>query len=297
MKIGKQENKGDSNKITREYFDSLLLEMRLIDSDLPSLEFELFGSVFTTPVMSAALSHLDGTHPGGMAELARGVAAAGAVMWAGMGDERELDKIIATGAKTIKIIKPYADESIIMRKIEHAENRGALAVGMDLDHAFSRKGGYDNINGAEMRPKSITDIRHYARSTKLPFVIKGVLSVQDAVKCLEADISGIVVSHHHGIMDYAAPPLMVLPEIAEAVGGQIPIFIDCAIERGYDVFKALALGANAVCAGRALMGPLAMEGAAGVTKAIEEMSAELAYAMAMTGSPDILSIDSDTVWT
>ena len=296
MSNGKKDFKGDSVKITREYLDSLLLEMRLIDSDLPSLELELFGGAFSTPVMTAALSHLGRTHPGGMVEMARGAAAANAVMWAGMGDDAELEQIIATGAKTIKIIKPYADEDIILEKIEHAERFGALAVGMDLDHAFSRKGGYDNINGYEMRPKTLADIHQYVRSTKLPFIIKGVLSTQDAEKCLEADVAGIVVSHHHGILDYAVPPLMILPEIAEVIGGQIPIFVDCAIENGYDVFKALALGANAVSIGRALMPPLAKEGAEGVKKAIEKISAELSFAMAMTCSTDLNSIDPDTVW-
>ena len=292
----KKENNGDAVKITRDYFDSLLLEMRLIDSDLPSLEFELFGSVFSTPVMTAALSHLNRTHPGGMVELARGAAAANAVMWAGMGDESELEQIIATGAKTIKIIKPYADEKLIMRKIEHAEKHGALAVGMDLDHSFSKRGGYDKVLGQEMRPKTQADILRYTRSTKLPFVVKGVLSTQDAIKCMEADVAGIVVSHHHGILDYAVPPLMILPDIADVIGEQIPIFLDCAVERGYDVFKAIAFGASAASVGRALMEPLAMEGAEGVKKAIEEISTELAFAMAMTGSADISSVDPDTIW-
>ena len=292
----KKDNPGDSVKITRDYFDSLLIEMRLIDSDIPSLETELFGYTFSTPIMTAALSHLDRAHPGGMVELARGAAAADAAVWCGMGGEDEFERIADTGAKAVKIIKPYADENIIQRQIEHAERCGAIAVGMDVDHAFGRSGGYDSVHGHEMRPKSQTEIRHYVRSTKLPFVVKGVLSSQDAIKCLEADVAAIVVSHHHGIMDFAVPPLMALPEIAEAIGGQIPIYIDCAIERGYDVFKALAFGANAASVGRALLEPLAMEGAAGVKKAIDAMSAELSYVMAMTGSQDVNSIDPDTIW-
>ncbi|MDR3120412.1 MAG: alpha-hydroxy-acid oxidizing protein [Clostridiales bacterium] len=292
-KIG---NPGDSGQITRAYFDSLLLESRHIDSALPSIEFKLFGETFATPVMTAALSHLNKTHPEGMAELARGAAAANAVMWAGMGDEAELDAIVQTGAKAVKIIKPYADESLVIKKLEHAERCGAFAVGMDLDHAFSRKGGYDSVFGLEMRPRTIDQIRGYVRSTKLPFIIKGVLSAQDAQKCLAAGVSGIVVSHHHGIMDYAVPPLQVLPEIVDVIGGQIPIFVDCNVERGMDVFKALALGASAVSVGRALMGPLGAEGAEGVKKAIEAINAELIFAMAMTCSPDITSIDPSVIW-
>ena len=63
-------------------------------------------------------------------------------------------------------------------------------------------------------------------------------------------------------MNYAIPPLMILPKIVEVIGGRIPIFVDCGVESGMDVFKALALGADAVCVGRALMDPL-KEGAEG----------------------------------
>lgn len=77
-----------------------------------------------------------------------------------------------------------------------------------------------------------------------------------------------MVSHHHGIIDYAVPPLMILPEIVRVVQKQIPVFVDCGIESGSDVFKALALGADAVCVGRALMGPLQVNGAEGVQEKI-----------------------------
>jgi len=128
-------NVGDSNLITREYFDSLLIEMRHIDSVLPSTKLELYGETFETPIMTAALSHLDKCRPNGMVEMARGALAANAVMWTGMGDEAELEATVSTGARTVKIIKPYADNNDIFRKIEHAEKIGAFAVGMDVDHS------------------------------------------------------------------------------------------------------------------------------------------------------------------
>jgi hypothetical protein len=96
-------NPGDSTKFTRDYFDSILVEMRHIDGVLPSTKLELYGETFSTPVMLAALSHLQSCHPEGMVEAARGIKAAGAVMWAGMGDEAELEGITSTGARTIKI--------------------------------------------------------------------------------------------------------------------------------------------------------------------------------------------------
>jgi 4-hydroxymandelate oxidase len=287
---------GDANQITREYFDSLLIEMRHIDSVIPSTAFELYGQTFSTPVMTAALSHLNGCHPEGMTELARGTFASNAVMWSGMGEEAELESITATGAKTIKIIKPHADNNEIFKEIQHAEKCGVLAVGMDIDHAFNGRGQYDNVLGLPMSRKSLDEIKSFVKATKLPFIIKGVLSEKDTYKCLEAGIKGIVVSHHHGIQSFAIPPLMILPKIAKVVNGSIPIFVDCGVSNGMDVFKALALGATAVSVGRALMDPLREGGAAAVQKKIQAMTEEMAGAMARTCSPDISHIDSSLIW-
>ena len=286
----------DANEITRDYFDSLLVEMRHMDGVKPSTKLELYGEVFDTPVMMAALSHLDKVHEHGMAEMAKGALAANAVNWAGMGDEAELEEITATGARTIKVIKPYVDNDYILRRIEHAERSGVLAIGMDLDHSFARNGEYDCIFGMEMRPKSLAEIREFVQATKLPFIIKGVLSEQDTYKCLEAGVRGIVVSHHHGIMNYAVPPLMILPKIAKVIDHKIPIFVDCGLNSGMDVFKALALGATAASAGRIVMGPLGTDGADGVKALIVKMTQELAGAMAKTCSPDIRHIDASVIW-
>jgi isopentenyl diphosphate isomerase/L-lactate dehydrogenase-like FMN-dependent dehydrogenase len=289
------ERVGDANQITREYFDKLLIEMRHLDAVLPSTELTLYGETFSTPVMTAALSHLKNCHPDGAAEMARGVFQANAVMWTGMGEEDELEAITVTGARTVKIIKPHANNDVIFKKIEHAEKCGVLAVGMDIDHAFNGKGNYDTVLGLPMVPKTLDEIKTFVRATKLPFIIKGVLSERDAEKCAEAGVCGIVVSHHHGILDYAVPPLMVLPKIAKVLGGSMPIFVDCGIASGIDVFKALALGATAVCVGRALMDPLHDDGAEGVRKKIIYMTEELAGAMARTCSPDITSIDPSVI--
>jgi isopentenyl diphosphate isomerase/L-lactate dehydrogenase-like FMN-dependent dehydrogenase len=287
---------GDSNEITREYFDSLLIELRHIDSVIPDTTLELYGETFSTPVMTAALSHLKSCHPGGMAELARGAAAANAVMWAGMGDEAELEEITATGARTIKIIKPYADNDMIFRRIEHACKCGVLAVGMDVDHQFNKKGQYDNVLGAQMKAKTLDEIKEFIKAAKVPFIIKGVLSEQDTYKCLEAGAKGLVVSHHHGIADYAIPPLMILPKIAKIVNNSVPVFVDCCIESGMDVFKAIALGATSVSVGRALMEDLKQSGADGAAKKIAAMTEELAGAMSRTCSKDIAHIDPTVIW-
>lgn len=287
---------GNSDRITREYLDSLLLEMRHIDNKKPDTAFKLYGEEFTTPVMMAALSHLNNLHDDGMVEMARGAAKAGAVNWAGMGDKQELERITATGARTIKIIKPYADNDVIFDRIRHAEACGVLAVGIDVDHAFNGSGEYDTVLGYAMRPKSMEEIREFAASTKLPFIIKGVLSERDAYKCLQAGVKGIVVSHHHGIMEYALPPLKVLPAICKVIDGQIPIFVDCGIVSGMDVYKALALGATAVSAGRVIMEPLREKGADGVCEKIQQMTAELKGVMARTGCATLADMDATVIW-
>ncbi|ACL76680.1 alpha-hydroxy acid oxidase [Ruminiclostridium cellulolyticum] len=287
---------GDSNEITRQYFDSLLIEMRHIDSVIPSTTFELYGENFSTPIMTAALSHLNNSRANGMVEMAKGAMAANAVMWTGMGDDAELEAITATGAKTIKIIKPHSDNNTIFKKIEHAEKCGVLALGMDIDHSFNNKGEFDNVLGLPMSGKTLDEIKEFVNATKLPFVIKGVLSEKDIYKCLEAGVKGIVVSHHHGIMDFAVPPLMVLPKIARVVDRSIPIFVDCGVASGIDVFKALALGADAVSVGLTLIPHLNEAGADGVQNVIEEMTQELAGVMARTCSKDIASIDSSVIW-
>lgn len=287
--------RGDSDRITREYLDSLLLETRHLDAEKPETDFSLYGESFATPVMTAALSHLNGIHENGMVELARGAARAGAVCFAGMGGNGELAEITGTGAKAIKIIKPYADNGLVADRIAFAQECGVLAVGMDIDHAFDRQGAYDRVEGFEMRPKSMEEIREFVHAARVPFVVKGVLSEKDAYKALEAGAGGIVVSHHHGLMDYAIPPLMILPDILRVTAGRIPVFVDCGIVSGADVFKALALGATAVCVGRGLLKPLADQGAEGVAEEINRINDELRGIMARTGCRDLSHMDKTVI--
>ncbi len=284
----------NSDKITRDYFDSLLIEPRYIDSDLPSTKLELYGKTFDTPIMTAALSHLGNTAENGMVIYAQAAAKANAVHWVGMGEDKELEDICATGAATIKIIKPHADNKEIFRKIEHAKKAGCFAVGMDIDHAFNGSGGYDNVLGLPMKSKSTEELADFVKAAEIPFIVKGVLSTKDAEKCLKAGCKGIQLSHHHGIMSYAVPPLMMLKDILEVVRGEIPVFIDCGIESGMDVYKCLALGATAVSVGRHLM-PLLKKGPDATADRIKEMTGQLAATMARTGVKDLNSFDASVI--
>lgn len=279
--------------ITRDYFDSLLLETRYIGSDIPSTKMELFGQEFDTPIMTAALSHLHNPADG-MAVYGKGAALSNAAHWVGMGEDAELESVVATGAKSIKIIKPHADNREVFRKIEHAVKVGCFAVGMDTDHAFNSNGGYDDVFGLPMRPKSVEELAEFVQAAGVPFIVKGVMSPRDAEKCAKAGCAGMVVSHHHGMVQYSVPPLMVLPDIISAVGDSMPVFVDCGIISGMDAYKCLALGAKAVSVGRHLM-PLLKDGAQAVSDRINEMTAELAGIMARTGVKSLDDMDPTVI--
>ena len=288
----------DSNEITRKYFDSLLLEMRHIDAVKPDTSITIFGEKFDSPVATAALSHMNNQTEDGMAKMALGAKMAGCLCFSGMGEKEEIDAMCATGAKVIKIIKPHANNEDVLKEIRDAENAGAFGIGMDIDHAFnSGTGEYDVVCGLPMTGKSFEEMKSFVAASKLPFVVKGVLSVQDAEKALEMGAKGIIVSHHHGIMQSAVPPLMVLPSIIEAVGHKMTIFVDCCVESGLDVFKCLAVGADAVCVGRAIMPPLKEKGAEGVCEKLKAITGELKGTMARTAFANLSDINDTVLWS
>ncbi len=285
---------------TREYLDSLMLEERLIDSDIPSQELHLFGKTFSTPIMTPAFSHLKTfvkERQNGMFEYSKAAEQINAVNWVGMCENNEFAEIQESKAQTIRIIKPYADKEKIFSQIAFAEKTNALAVGIDIDHIFGGNGDYDCVMGENMTKQSLKDIAEYVQSTKLPFVVKGVLSVTDALKCVDSGVKGIVVSHHHGRLPFAVPPLFILPQIAKAVKekNDMKIFVDCGIDSGNDAFKALALGADAVSAGRILMTPLAKDGIEGVQNQLQKMKGELSYTMAFCGCHTLSEIDASVI--
>jgi isopentenyl diphosphate isomerase/L-lactate dehydrogenase-like FMN-dependent dehydrogenase len=136
------------------------------------------------------------------------------------------------------------------------------------------------------------------RIAKVPLVVKGIVTGEDARLCLEHGVDAIFVSNHGGrSLDYGPSTLEVLPEIAEAVGGRVPILFDSGIRRGSDILKALALGASAVSLGRVPLWGLAAYGPQGVQKVLEILQAELVQAMAAAGRPTLASIDRTLVRT
>ncbi|MCR5789070.1 MAG: alpha-hydroxy-acid oxidizing protein [Lachnospiraceae bacterium] len=287
---------GNSNRITREYIDSLLIETRYMDSANPDPAFTLYGETFSSPIMTAALSHLKPRlGEDAPLALANGAKAADTVLWYGMAEEDEIESLSKTGVRMIEIIKPYADRDLIFKKLETAEKLHHLAAGIDIDHPFAEDGSPDDIEGFKMAPLSTAELAEFCKSTKLPLIIKGVLSLRDAERCLAAGAKGLVLSHHNNRIEYAIPPLAVLPEIAELVSGEIPLFVDCEIKTGMDAFKALALGAAGVCIGRPLMGAIRENGADGVRDYLLKANNELKKAMAYTGCYNLKKMDPTVI--
>jgi isopentenyl diphosphate isomerase/L-lactate dehydrogenase-like FMN-dependent dehydrogenase len=133
---------------------------------------------------------------------------------------------------------------------------------------------------------------------KVPLLIKGILTAEDARLSIEHGLDGVYVSNHGGrSLDYGPSTLEVLPEIVEAVQGRVPVLFDSGIRRGADILKALALGASAVCLGRVPRWGLASYGAAGVQRILEVVQSEFVRAMAYTGRPTLASIDQTLVRT
>ena len=279
---------GDSVALNRRYLDHLLVESRVVGARHPTTRMTLFGCDFATPITTGALSHLKP----GMAAFAEGARQAGAACFIGMGYCAELEAALATGAKVVKIIKPYADTNEILRRLESAEKNGAIAVGMDVEHAMNVRDDRDSVvAGIRMKTPTLDELKNYIGATSLPFVIKGALSVRDALTCRDLGCAGVILSHHNGLMRWATPPAMLLPDIRRAVGPDFKLIADGGVQDGFDAFKLLALGADAVSVGRPLMGPLEEGGPAAMAQTLRDMTDELKAMMMRTGSPDLQHID------
>lgn len=289
----------DANVINRRYLDSLLVEMRVIDSVKPCLTTRIFGREFSSPIMMPAFSHLNKVGKNGrkpMEEYALAAKQLRLLNWVGMEPDGEYAGIAAVDAPTVRIIKPFADHDIILEQIDFAVKHGAIAVGVDIDHIANKDGGYDVVDGHPLGPVMLADLKDYVKAARVPFVAKGVLSVSDALKARDAGCRAVLVSHHHGRIPFGIPPTAVLPRIKDALQDSgMMIFCDCGIDTGYDAYKALALGADAVAVGRGILAPLLKEGTEGVVRKIHQMNEQLSELMLYTGIKDTDSFDSSII--
>ena len=200
--------------------------------------------------------------------------------------------IAKTGGVGVPTIKPW-NIDLIREKFALVRAANPFAIAMDVDAA-----GLPFIQNMTPKAgsKTVDELREIAGLAGVPFIVKGVMTVRGAEKAFAAGAAGIVVSNHGGrVLDQCPATAEVLPEIAEAVGGKMKIFVDGGLRSGVDVFKALALGADAVLICRpfapAIFGG-AKEGAAAY---IEKIGAELRDTMAMCGVHSLAEITRDCV--
>ena len=188
----------------------------------------------------------------------------------------------------VPTIKPREDDKIIEKALL-AEQSGAPAVACDIDAATLIN---MRIFGQPVGPKSAESIAKVAASIQIPFIVKGVMSAEEALACAEAGAKGIVVSNHGGrVLDGMVGTADVLPEIAEAVKGRITIFADGGVRHGEDVLKLIALGADAVLVGRPAAVAAIGGGAEGVKLMLDTFKRELCDAMMITGVRDIRCVN------
>jgi lactate 2-monooxygenase len=142
------------------------------------------------------------------------------------------------------------------------------------------------------------DLTWLREQTQLPIVLKGILHAEDARRALKAGVQGLIVSNHGGRqVDGALGALDALPLVCEAVGEQLPVLFDSGVRTGADIFKALALGASAVCIGRPYVWGLALDGQAGVEHVLRCLLAELDLTLALSGYTTLAQVDGSALTT
>ena len=202
------------------------------------------------------------------------------------------EAIKKAGGLGIPTVKPWNVE-MVREKMALVKDAGAFAAAMDIDAAglpFLK-----NFN-PPAGSKSVEELREIVKAAGVPFIVKGIMTVKGALKAKEAGAAAIVVSNHGGrVLDQCPATAEVLEEIAKAVDGSMKIFVDGGIRSGTDVFKALALGADAVIIARPFVTAVYGGGREGVEAYIQKIGSELADTMAMCGVSSLAEITRDCV--
>lgn len=299
--------KGTGDTAARNYdkWQEIRVVMDTIcENGAPDTTFELFGRTFRYPFFAGPLGAVN-LHYGDKYDdmaynniLVSACSENGIAAFTGDGTNPAVMQaaskaIAAAGGTGVPTVKPW-NIDIIKEKLELCRQAGSFAVAMDVDAA-----GLPFLKN--MTPpagsKTVEELAEIAGLAGVPFIVKGIMSVKGARKAKEAGAAGIVVSNHGGrVLDQCPATAEVLGEIADALKGSgMKIFVDGGIRSGVDIFKALALGADAVLICRPFV-PAVYGGAGeGVKLYIEKLGAELADTMTMCGAKDLASITRDMI--
>lgn len=196
------------------------------------------------------------------------------------------------GGVSMPILNPYSDEEI-KEKIALANEAGVFALGVVIDSA-----GLPHLRqkGISAGTKTVEQLRMLRECSKVPFAIKGVMSAKTALKAVEAGADAIIVSNHGGrVLPFSPATAEVLPEIADAVKGKTKIIVDGGIRTGIDIFKALALGADAVMICRPILVSWYGAEQQGIELLVNKLRAELDDVMYMCGARKLSDINRDMI--
>ncbi len=281
------------------------LNMRVIHNAAdPDTSIELFGKKMDAPIFAAPITGTTLNMGGQLTEreyiepVVEGCANTG--IYAMVGDTavdafliENLDVLKCHDGNGIVFIKPWDNENII-KKIRLAEEAGAFAVGVDIDACGLVT---LSLHGKPVVPKDLKQIKELVKSTELPFILKGIMTVEDALMAVEAGADAIVVSNHGGrVLDFTPGSADVLPEIAKAVKGKIKILVDGGVRTGVDVVKMLGLGADAVLIGRPFVTASFGGATDGVETYVNKIKSEIKGAMILTGCSNISEIDEKVIY-
>lgn len=271
----------------------------------------LLGSKISMPIITSVMGNHGLAHVSAELGTAKGTDAAGTIFTAPSGSSVSVEEIAkaSPGPKWFQIYMPD-DEGWARELLQRAKAAGYLAVVITIDGVVYSNRETDRRNkfvsplkagnvpskagiNRRMKPNLAWDDVAFAQKvTGLPVIIKGVLSPETAVMAVDHGCGAIQVSNHGGRnLDDVPASLTVLPRIVDAVGGRIPIVVDGGIRRGQDVFKALAVGANAVALGRPVMYGLALGGWMGVKAVLEHLRDEFEITMRLAGAKTVGEIN------
>jgi isopentenyl diphosphate isomerase/L-lactate dehydrogenase-like FMN-dependent dehydrogenase len=153
------------------------------------------------------------------------------------------------------------------------------------------------MKGQPVGPKTLRELSEIIKATRLPFILKGIMTPVEADLAVEAGAAAIVVSNHGGrVLDYTPGVADVLSKIADHVRGKVVIFADGGVRSGTDVLKLLSLGADGVLVGRPLAIGAFGGGGDGVAFLLRKMMNELVQAMLLTGTADIKNVNRDIIY-
>ena len=261
----------------------------MVDTKALDLSLELFGQEMFAPILIGPASRQGQLHSDGELATAAGAAAAKAALVTAEHSGTPLEETISAAPGAWRQLYPDSDVGALSERIQAAVETGARAICLSL--------GEGRGNRASMPARYGWDVLERLRDlASVPFVLKGVMQPADALEAVQRGIAGVVVSNHGtGQAQGEADSVAVLPAIAEAVAGRVPLLVDGGFRRGSDVLKAIALGATAALVCRPVLWGLAAYGTAGVQKVVEMLQSELAKDMVQVGAVNLAAIRRDHV--